>query len=157
MKSSDPAVQELIDRSEAMDAILRFAAGVDKGDRELLHSAFTEDGILDFGPAASALGLQYEPLVIRSTPSRETRLDTTHSITNPRIEINGDVGTMEVLTEAQHLEKGNHSNYLLMKNRYTIELARAGEKWQISRLTLHNVWFVGNPELLNPDRLFPEP
>ena len=39
-------------------------------------------------------------------------------------------------------------NALLM-NRYDCELARNGERWCFTRITVDNAWAQGNPEVLN--------
>lgn len=52
----DPVARDLKDRTEAADALYRFALGQDLKERELLASALSEDAELDFRPAAAKWG-----------------------------------------------------------------------------------------------------
>lgn len=76
------------------------------------------------------------------------QIDTTHSVSNPRVSIDGDKAVMDALVEAQHLPLNNHSRHYLMKNRYDVELVRQGDVWVIQRVTIDNVWRTGDPTVL---------
>jgi hypothetical protein len=76
------------------------------------------------------------------------QIDTTHSVSNPRIKINGDKAVMDALVEAQHVPSNDHSRHYLMKNRYDVELIRHGDVWVIQRVTIDNVWLTGDPTVL---------
>jgi hypothetical protein len=58
-------IQLALDRYEIADALHRYAFGLDHGDADSLASAFTEDGVLDFRPAARKLGLDFPKLSSR--------------------------------------------------------------------------------------------
>ena len=79
-------------------------------------------------------------------------LNTTHTVTNPRVEIEGDRATLFALVEAQHLPKGDHDRHLLLKNIYTLKLSRDGERWVIDHMLIENVWLTGDPTVLFPAR-----
>ncbi|MEV7027357.1 nuclear transport factor 2 family protein [Kitasatospora sp. NPDC093558] len=88
--ATDPAAvaAELRDRTEILDALLRFGLGQDLHDRELFASSFTPDAELDFRPAAAAWGA--EPPVMAGRDHIVTtilgmfadRVTTTHQVTN---------------------------------------------------------------------------
>lgn len=77
-------------------------------------------------------------------------LDTTHTVTNPRVEIHGDRAQLFALVEAQHLPQGDHSRHLLLKNIYWCQLVREGGAWKIRHMRIENVWFKGDPQVLFP-------
>jgi hypothetical protein len=92
---------------------------------------------LDFGALASAVG----------------PLDTSHSITNIRIDITGDTATARCYAQANHYLPGDgprpdRTRHALMMNRYDAEMARDGARWRIRRLQIDCAWFDGDPLVL---------
>lgn len=141
------------DKFAVIETLYRFAAGIDLRDRELLASAFVENAVSDFRPAAAKAGFEYpvlegrEVIVAALTDSLKA-FDTTHSVSNPRVSIDGDKARLEAIVEAQHLPSNDHSRHYMMKNRYDVQLARQGEVWRIERVTVDNVWRTGDPAVL---------
>jgi hypothetical protein len=141
------------DRAEITDALYRFGAGQDLADAALFASAFAPDATLDFTQPAQRLGVQMMPMegrehIVATIMATLSQLDTTHTVTNPRIDIDGDRATMFALVEAQHLPKSDHSRNLLLKNIYTLSLARDGRRWLIEHLKIVNVWYRGDRAVL---------
>lgn len=144
---------ETADKLAVVDTLYRFAAGIDLRDRELLASAFVEDAVSDFRPAAAKAGFEYpvlegRDLIVAALSDSLSRIDTTHSVSNPRVIVEGDTARLEAIVEAQHLPEHDHSRHYLMKNRYDVELVRRGAIWQIQRVTVDNVWRTGDPGVL---------
>ena len=155
--STSPSLARLIDAAEIVDALYRFGAGQDLRDRALFESAFAEDATLDFTGPAGRLGVTIPVFEGRTTIADTIfgtigGLDTTHTVTNPRVTIDGDRATLFALVEAQHLPRGDHRRHLLLKNIYNVELSRDGARWVIDRMRIDNVWLDGDPAVL-----FPEP
>ncbi len=147
----------LVDIQEIVDALYRFGAGQDRGDRALFESAFAPDATLEFTGPARRLGASIPVFAGRKAIADTimgtvASLDTTHTVTNPRVELDGDRATLVALVEAQHLPKGDHGRHLLLKNFYTVELSRDGSRWVIDHMLIENVWFTGDPEVLFPAR-----
>lgn len=146
------------DRYEIADALHRFAYGLDHNDAESLESAFTEDCSFDFTPAGAKLGLEFPKLngrdaVVEALTSLLGPLDTSHTISNLQIKIDGDSATLNTYVMAQHFMPGEGpcrgtENALLM-NRYYCEAVRDGDKWRMRRVKIHSAWADGNPEILN--------
>lgn len=141
------------DKLAVVETLYRFAAGIDLRDRALLSSAFAEDAISDFGPAAAKAGFEYPVLqgrdtIVEALSGSLVQLDTSHSISNPRVTLDGDTARLEVLVEAQHVPRNEPSRHYLMKNRYDVVLARAGADWVIQRVTIDNIWRDGDPSVL---------
>lgn len=149
-------IREQEDRIAIIDALYRFGAGQDLKDRRLFESAFTPDAELDFVQPARRLGVDLavfkgREAIVSGIAAALARLDTTHTVTNPRVEIKEDTATLFALVEAQHLLKSDHQQHLLLKNFYRVKLQRAEEgRWRIARMHIENVWIDGDPRVLFP-------
>lgn len=141
------------DKLAVVDALHRFAAGIDLKDSELLASAFAVDAVSDFRPAAAKAGFEYPVIqgretIVSALANSLSQIDTTHSVSNPRVRVDGDSARMDALVEAQHVPSRDHTMHYLMKNRYDVELVRDGDAWVIQRVTIDNVWRSGDPAVL---------
>jgi hypothetical protein len=155
---STDGIQQALDRYEIADALHRYAFGLDHGDADSLASSFTEDGVLDFRPAARRLGLDFPKLSSRQAILDALLpflgpLDTTHTASNLQIEISGDTATLYGYVMSQHFmpregARRGSENALLM-NRYDCELVRDGQKWRFKCVKIDNAWMQGDPEILN--------
>lgn len=151
--STDSSSFHSSDRLAVVEALYRFAAGIDLRDKELLASALTEDAVSDFRPAGAKAGFEYPVLegratIIAALSGSLSQVDTTHSVSNPRVTVNGDKAHLEALVEAQHVPSNDPSRHYLMKNRYDVDLVRQGDVWLIQRNTVDNVWRSGDPTVL---------
>ncbi len=160
----EPAITSSRDGAEGrdqigpvVDAVLRFGLAQDlrqhDGARELFESAFTEDAVLDFRPAAKACGLDVPLMEGRSMitgiiMNPATLIDTTHVVTNARVEVTGDEARLTALVEAQHLPRDDHSRHALLKNFYDVDAVRSDGLWRMRRLTIENIWFTGDPQVV---------
>jgi septum formation inhibitor-activating ATPase MinD len=145
---------EAADKLAVIDALYRFAAGIDLRDKSLLSSALAENAVSDFRPAAAKAGFEYpviegRDIIVAALTASLAKLDTTHSVTNPRVTIDGDTARLDALVEAQHVSQDDHTLSYLMKNRYDVELARKGDGWVITRNTVDNVWRSGDISVLS--------
>ncbi|MDP3761922.1 MAG: nuclear transport factor 2 family protein [Ramlibacter sp.] len=145
----------LVDRLDVVDALYRFAAGQDLGDKELFRSAWAADAELDFVQPARRLGVDLPPFkgrdnITESIIGSVSGLTTTHTVTNPRVTIDGDRATLFALVEAQHLPKTDHSRHLLLKNFYWCDLVREAGAWKIRRMRIENAWIRGDAQVLFP-------
>ena len=136
-----------------IDTLHRFAAGIDLKDNALLASAFTANAVSDFRPAAAKAGFEYPVLegrdtIVAALSGALSQLDTTHSVTNARVTLEGDTARLDALVEAQHVPQSDPSRHYLMKNRYDVELMREAGVWLIQRVTVDNVWRSGEPAVL---------
>jgi septum formation inhibitor-activating ATPase MinD len=74
------------------------------------------------------------------------RVDTTHVVTNPRVELTGDTARLTAIVEARHLLSADHGTYALLTNLYDVDLVRDGDCWVVRRMVIDNVWFTGQPD-----------
>ncbi|MFJ9782348.1 nuclear transport factor 2 family protein [Amycolatopsis sp. NPDC101161] len=142
---------DFTDRTEIVDALYRFGLGQDLKDRELFASSFAADAELDFRPAAARWGAEpplmtgRDAIVDTILALFEGRVDTTHQVTNPRVSVDGDTARLTALVEAQHLLSADHGTHALLKNRYDVDLVRAGDRWLMRRVVIENAWYTGDP------------
>lgn len=144
---------EAVSKFAVIESLYRFAAGIDLKDQDLLASVFSEDAISDFRPAAAKAGFEYPVLegrdtIVAALSAALRSLDTTHSVSNPRVSLSGNKARMEAMVEAQHVPKSDSSRHYLMKNRYDVELEKRGEHWLIKSVMVDNVWRSGDPTVL---------
>lgn len=142
------------DSLAVVDALYRFAAGIDLRDEGLLSSSLAEHAVSDFRQAAAKAGFDYpviegRALIVAALTNSLKTLDTTHSVSNPRVVIDGDKASLNALVEAQHVSRADRTRHYLMKNRYEVELAREGDAWVITRNTVDNIWCSGDPAVLS--------
>lgn len=157
MSAAEPlalSVQMLLDQREVVDSLYRFAAGQDEKDRDTFLSAFTPDAVLDFTQPAGRFGVEMSPLRGREQVATVLEvlapLRTTHTVTNPRIVIDGEQARMHALVEAQHVRAEPSPGFLLLKNVYQVHARRDGgpTPWRIQHLAIRNVWYDGDPAVL---------
>jgi hypothetical protein len=139
-----------------VDALYRFGAGQDLRNRALFESAFSLDAVLDFTQPARLLGADIAPFEGRDTIAHSVftaidDLDTTHTVTNPRITaFDGARSELYALVEAQHLPRGDDSRHLLLKHIYTLKLSRPVGEWTIDHMRIDMVWSAGDPAVFFP-------
>ncbi len=145
------------DRAEIADALYRYAFGLDHGDADSLASAFTEDCVFDFTPAAAKLSIKFSVVtgrdaVVSALIPLIGPLDTSHSASNLQIEVNGDTATLHAHVLSQHFMPGEGprqgTEYTLFMNRYDADLVRDGQRWRMKRVTIDNAWAEGDPALI---------
>lgn len=147
------AAVDMADKLAVVDALYRYAAGIDLRDQDLLASALADDAVSDFRPAAAKAGFEYpliegKEVIVGALSTALSALDTTHSVSNPRVVIDADTAHMEAMVEAQHVPRNDHSMHYMMKNRYDVDLVRKDGGWVIQRVVVDNVWRDGNPAVL---------
>ena len=148
----EATIRELVDQRDALDALLRFGAGQDLRDEALFRSAFAADAVLDFTQPAERFGATVPPMkgieeIARILTTLEP-LHTTHTVTNPRVEVDGDTAQLFALVEAQHVRRDDPQRHLLLKNVYWVDLSRAPSRWVVDTMTIDNIWHDGDPAVL---------
>jgi hypothetical protein len=149
-----PIPSRLTDREAAIDAVLRFVEGLDDADASLVNSAFTPDATIDLSPISN-IGLAFSELSGRDTIVDKLLnsvgpLDSSHHVSNFRVNIAGDSATLTCYALAQHFRTGQgpspeHRSYFLMGNRYQADLVRGGDgDWRIRRLVVKCAWSEGD-------------
>lgn len=150
---SFPNITETADKVAVVETLYRYAAGIDLRDENLIASAFTEGAVSDFRPAAAKAGFDYPVLegrqnIITALSGALAKIDTTHSVSNPRVDIDGDNAHLEAIVEAQHVSQSDSTHQYMMKNRYNVDLVKQAGVWLIQHVTVDNVWRMGDRAVL---------
>lgn len=128
--------QTLIDESEIVDVMSRYAAGVDRRDPVVYRSCFTDE--LEVVMLGQDFGrLPADEWVSRAMAAVATHQATQHIITNHDVEIDGDEATCTAYVQAQHWSPDAS---LLLGGTYTNRLVRGEDGWRICRLVLTQSW-----------------
>lgn len=141
------------ERLDVVDALYRFAAGQDLRDPDLFASAFADEAALDFVQPAARLGVtipvfQGKAAIVDTVMTNTAPLVTTHTVTNPRVRLDGDRAELTALVEAQHVPRADPSRHLMLKNLYRVRLRRDGGAWRIVHLRIDNAWMDGDAAVL---------
>ena len=138
---------------QVVDALLRFAAGADNADIQLLESAFISGAEIDFSPCGKSLGLEFGVLAGRSNivqflQSTAASQITSHVVSNARAERKGEQAGLLTLVDAVHLTREKKPERFRMMNGYSAELQHEDETWKIAKMQITNIWFKGDPRTL---------
>ena len=125
-------VQELYDREQIRQLMYRYARGVDRGDFELLKSAFLPEGTDKHGHFDGPAADFARGVVDRGDAAQ---LVGNHHITNMIIEIDGDRAFVETyfLALHPHLDNPGEVQMGVLSGRYIDLLERRDGSWGILR------------------------
>lgn len=151
----------ILARQAAIDALLRYADGLDRADEDQVKSAFTENAILDLS-AFESLGKTFKAIHGLDNISAVCMeavgkaLETTHSLTNILVKLNekNDNAIITCYCEAQHIKQGeafasdSHDNSRIVKSRYNASVSKTKTTWKIERLDIVPLWSKGNISVL---------
>jgi SnoaL-like domain len=129
-----------------------FAQGIDTRDWELLESQFADPFELDYSShrAGSTGIVTPSEWVARARRRFETMKATQHSMTNPRVLIDGDTARCRMYIEAWHVaDLDGATEWCTIGGEYHNQLVRADGRWIISHLELERRWTIGNPAVLD--------
>ena len=139
-------LQALWDRTQIIELMHRYAAGVDSRDWVSLRAMFTDE------IGAEMLGLDAD-LGIPKVTTPERWIDTVsrglaqytvtqHSMSNHRIELNGDRALCVTYVVAQHFKQGekNQQSIYAMGGYYSNEMVRTADGWKIGKWKLTGTW-----------------
>ncbi|KAH8800183.1 hypothetical protein F5884DRAFT_685842 [Xylogone sp. PMI_703] len=135
-------------REAIADAINRCVIGLDTADSALFRSAFTEDAIADLnGTVMDGLDIIYSQCY-----ERIAKLDTTHFITNIRVNADGGGCKASAMCSAlaQHYRGGKgmeaDTTGLLVGSLYWLDLVRDDKDglWKIKTWKLKSIWSEGD-------------
>jgi hypothetical protein len=138
------------DRAELVEALYRFASGLDLGDPDLLSSALAEEATVDFTAPAVRAGTTFPLLegrraVTRALISALADLETSHLVGNPRVTAFGSQSaTLSALVEGVYQPRSNPRHQLVLVNVYEADLEPAGSRWVITHLQARSIRVSGD-------------
>jgi hypothetical protein len=138
-------LEQLLDRQDIHDCLIRFSRGMDRFDRELFLSAFHRDAVIAAGPFVGGPIELYE---WASVLHEQGQASTHHNLLNHTCEIEGDVAH----TETYYLFVGRNrddTNWIA-GGRYIDRLERREGVWKIALRTNAIEWSGMVPTLPIP-------
>jgi hypothetical protein len=144
-------LQLLLDRVEISEVVYNYATGVDSKDERLFRSIWADEITVDgvggnFGESkpATLSADKWASIIIRRISKFAV---TQHTLTNPKIEVDGDRAKCVVYMQARHFVQGWKPGDPIydMGGFYTHDLIRAPNGWRIKSYCLHVKWQLNPP------------
>jgi hypothetical protein len=146
---SSTAIQALVDKQAIREALLRYCRGVDRGDADLIASAYHADAVDEHG-SSSFSGETVGRGIVEMT--RSSRLSM-HHVTNQFIELDGPdhAGCETYYTVWQTMDREGEECVLHALGRYVDRFERRDGEWKIA----HRLVIVEQTALLSQDEEIP--
>ena len=138
-------LEELLDRQDILDCLIRFSRGMDRFDRELFLSAFHSDAVVAAGPFVGGPVALYD---WASKLHEQGQSSTHHNLLNHTCDLDGDVAH----TETYYLFVGRNRDETnwVAGGRYIDRLERRDGSWKIALRTNAIEWSGMVPTLPIP-------
>ena len=134
----DPALQELVDKAEIRDLMMRYSRGLDRDDLDLVSSTFTADAYANY-PGREGHGLDDIISGLRASSSRSDR--RTHFMGDQDIQIRGDTADVETYAIDYILYTVDDTQYQSTGGlRYQDRMVRQNGGWRVEHRVLHVDW-----------------
>jgi len=146
------SLSRLLDERDILDVVHRFAAGMDLRDWEAYRAVFADELVLDYTSYRGG-----EPTVVpadawvdRVRRRFSTLLATQHSLSNHRLEVEGDDARCLLYVEAMHVAAiDGVEQWCVVGGQYDDQLARTDRGWRITRKKLDVRWVTGDRRVLD--------
>jgi len=131
--------QEIEHRYQIEQALRRYCRGVDRGDAELIRSAYHEDAVDDHG---GFKGLAHDFADQLITGTKDRWLAAQHLLHQTNIDFDGDRAWVETYFTAHHSVKGDNAAVSLetFGGRYSDRFERRKGTWAIAARTVLYDW-----------------
>jgi len=139
------------DRTNILETIYCYATGVDTKDWALYRSIFTDEIEVDFSswdgrPARRIKADEWLAAVKALFPGLDA---SQHSMTNPRVAIDGDRATCVMYVHAAHfLRNDEGDSEFTIGGYYTDQLVRTPAGWKLCGVKLTVTWSRGNKHVM---------
>lgn len=140
------------DDNDIARTLYLWAQGVDTHDWALLTSVLCPEFDYDYTSHRSASAGRVAAIdwVDHARKRFETMRATQHSMTNPRVAVDGDRATCRMYVTAWHVaDVDGVQDWCTIGGEYRNELQRIDAHWLISLLRLDRRWTAGNPAVLD--------
>lgn len=135
-RNAEEKLQYLMDRTEIMDVIYRYARGLDRHDDDLLESVFHEDAVDQHG---KWVGGREEFVRWANHEAHNEIAAHTHSMTTHTCEIDGDTAHAESYV-MYALRRRESDKVVVGGGRYLDRLERRDGEWRIAARRLITDW-----------------
>lgn len=145
--SSDLALLEQVEAKQALQQLnARFSRAMDRMDRCLMVSLWTDDGEIDWGAHKGSV----KPFVIAATSPDDNLERSFHSVSNEYFEVDGHsaIGEVSVIIVSTVVEEGAKVDRLV-GGRYLDRYRQESGQWKIARRTCVHDWNMNLPSSAN--------
>jgi 3-phenylpropionate/cinnamic acid dioxygenase small subunit len=144
--------QEVADRAEIHDVIVRYGWAIDTKDWDLLDRCFTEDAYLDYTSNPGGKEGPYPKVRAWLAKVMSAFPVTQHLMANIDVNLDGDraiVRTMVTNPQGAATREGP-LHFFYVGARYDDDFVRTPDGWRIAKRVETTLWFEGSlpPELL---------
>lgn len=131
-RSDNSGCEALLARQEIHDALLRYCWGIDRGDLELVLSAFHEDALDNHSGVEESAVERFTRTVVEGAAMR-----TSHNLSNVLIQVDGAVASAQSYLTAWHQFDFEGKTYdWVIAGRYVDRLECRNGKWRIAHRTV---------------------
>jgi 3-phenylpropionate/cinnamic acid dioxygenase small subunit len=152
--------QQLSDRAEITDVVIRYAWAIDTKDWDLLDTCFMPDAYLDYSSNPGGKAGAYPEIRAWLARMMSAFPVTQHLMANTEVVLDGDRATARTMvTNPQGAAtREGPLHFFYVGGRYDDEFVRTPDGWRIARRVETLLWFAGSlpPELIFPDDKRPQ-
>lgn len=150
-RSAEQVVQEMYDRQQVSDVMLRFGRALDLHDWEAYADTLADPFEVDFSDLTGRAPTTTTPAKFaRFASACLQRLVVHHQYSNFSITVEGDVASGVFYHVARHRLPNRHGDdQYTQYGWYENGFARAADTWKITRLRHGFQWCDGNPGLID--------
>lgn len=138
---------EWADFMAVCDLKYRYATGIDTRDWDLYRSIFADTVDIDFSSYSGrpASSMAADDWVAGVQPLFSGLDATQHSMSNPRVEVDGERATLDMYMQAEHfLDHGDPDSWFTIGGFYRDRAVRTAEGWRLAAVTLTVFWRRGD-------------
>lgn len=142
-------LQNIIDRIEIEELLVRYARAIDSKDFDTLETLFTPGATFDGGSLGCPTGAPQIRAMIEGTL---TGLDSTqHLIGKSLIELDGDQAEVKTYLISQHIRESTPGpvKHYALGGEYADRVIRTPEGWRIDYRRLDRLWKEGDREVIS--------
>jgi hypothetical protein len=139
------SLEEISDRIEINDLLIRYTVAIDKKDYRLLDTCFTPDARLDYTSAGGVAG-DYPKVRAWLEKALAPFPMTIHYVTNSVVELNGDtaIARTAVLNPMGFQNEDGSMHNFTVGAYYNDQLVRTGDGWRIRERIEENAYMDGD-------------
>ncbi len=130
MADKTDALAELRERAAIRDLMIRYAAGLDRRDFDLVASTFTQDALAVYSGVAVGPGIDK---IIAHVRGLQNSKRSTHHMGHQTVEVNGDQAKSETYATAHVVFTSDGKDMLRTRGlRYVDDLVRVDGNWLVA-------------------------
>ena len=139
------SLQELSDRAEIQDVIVRYGWAIDTKDWELLDTVFTDDAYVDYSSNPGGKEGPYKQVRGWLEKMLSAFPITQHLMSNIDVKLDGDYATARTMvTNPQGAAtREGPLHFFYVGARYDDQFVRTADGWRIQRRVETTLWFEG--------------